>query len=270
MMQLLPIQNKLYRRFVASSVFIGLITALVFSASVQAQEFECSTEDDRRFIRLELPGQEHLCEVSVTHLNEVREVKWYANHETLFCSAKIYELRDKYESQWGYQCSEWLDTSGIDELSERHRTILDGELKTLIKAGQNATPQFRVTGVKAVASNPLNLAPGALAVQYFMQEITATGDETPRDMTRVIFDDGAKWRAIAQLDSLSEYVGHEYSGEIASALVHGISDGGMLHVNTTLASPVNAHGQACQGVQLLLVSENAVALRSPHRVTCID
>ncbi len=232
-----------------------------------AQEFECSVPGDKRYIRLELPGQEHLCEVSVTRGDQTRRVMWYANHETLFCSAKIYELRAKYENQWGFVCTEWLDTGGIDRLSERHRAILDEELKSRIQAGLNANPRYRITGVKAVASNPLNLAEGTLAFQYFLLE---EGADSPRDTTHIIFDDGNQWRSIAQLKSLSDYIeSSETKAAITSALVSDITDAGVLSVNTILENPISAENSApCQGNQRLLISESDVAPRSPHRILC--
>ena len=237
-------------------------------SSATAQEFECSIPGDKRFIRLELPGQNHLCEVTVTHGEDDRRVMWYANNETLFCSAKIHELHQKYEEQWNFNCSQWLDTGGIDKLSERHRAILDTELKNRIQAGKNANPKFTITGVKAVASNPLNLEPGNLALQYFMVE---EGSSVTKDITHVIYDDGSDWRSVATLNTLSSYiVAEEASDEnIISALVHEISDTGVLQVNTTLQDP-SAQGANCQGNQTLLVSEQDIEPHSPHRVICTN
>jgi len=245
---------------------LAMMLMLAPLSPANAQEFECSVPGDKRFIRLELPGQEHLCEVSVTHAEGDRRVMWYANNETLFCSAKIYELRQKYEDQWNFTCGEWLDTGGIDKLSERHRSILDSELKSRIETGKNSQPTFRVTGVKAVASNPLNLAPGNLALQYFMVE---EGSTVTKDITHVIYDDGNDWRSVATLNTLSDYIvsEEETTQGITSALVHEISDAGVLHVNTTLDSPV-AEGASCQGNQTLLISEQEIEPSSPHRVVC--
>ncbi len=246
-------------------LLLGIAVLLMPYSQASAQEFECSVPGDKRFIRLELPGQEHLCEVTVTHGENDRRVKWYANNETLFCSAKIYELRQKYEDQWSFTCSEWLDTGGIDQLSERHRSILDNELKNRIAEGKAANPKFKITGVKAVASNPLNLAAGNLALQYFMVE---EGSSDIKDTTHIIYDDGNEWRSIATLNTLSNYiVPEESTTAITSALVHDISDSGVLHVNTTTNAPSD-DGVSCQGNQTLLVSEQDVAPRSPHRVIC--
>ena len=107
----------------------------VVTGAAHAQEFECSVPGDKRYIRLELPGQVHLCEVTVTKSSDgSRRVTWYANHETMFCSAKIYELRGKYENQWGFSCTEWLDTGGNDQLSERPRALPDAGFKARIPA----------------------------------------------------------------------------------------------------------------------------------------
>ena len=261
--------NQIVARFNAVTALSLLIVLLATPLSALAQEFECSLPGDKRRLQLELPGQDHLCEVSVTDNNELRRVMWYANNESLFCSAKIYELRDKYESEWGFECTGWLDTDGIDKLSERHRRILDDELKQRIRQGQEADPPHRVTGVKAVASNPLNLATGTLALQYFFIDEGAT---SPRDITHVIYDDGKQWQSIAQLESLRSYIDSaetEVDTFITSALVHDITEAGVLSVNTTLEDVNNSNsGTACQGSQLLLVSETDIAPRSPHRVLC--
>lgn len=249
----------------AFALIANLAAILLSSSSANAQEFECSVPGDKRFIRLELPGQDHLCEVTVTHGDDDRRVMWYANNETLFCSAKIYELHDKYQKEWDFTCSEWLDTGGIDKLSERHRSILDSELKSRIEEGINANPSFRITGVIAVASNPLNLEPGNLALQYFLVE---EGSSTIKDTTDIIYDDGNDWRSVATLDSLSEYIVTEESNtDITSALVYEISDNGVLHVNTTSNAP-SGNGVSCQGNQTLLVSEQDIEPSSPHRVVC--
>lgn len=255
-------KKRIFQLFFSAS-FASL---LLMSPPAVAQEFECSLPGDKRFIRLELPGQKHLCEVTVTHGETDRRVKWYANNETLFCSAKIHELHQKYQNQWKFNCSEWLDTGGIDTLSERHRSILDDELKKRISAGKKAEPNFKITGVKAVASNPLNLAPGNLALQFFMVE---EGSTVTKDITHVIYDDGNDWRSVATLNSLSDYIVTEEEADekIISALVHEISDSGVLHVNTTLNVP-SAQGESCQGNQTLLVSEQDIEPRSPHRVIC--
>lgn len=243
-----------------------LATLLLPLTNANAQEFECSVPGDKRFIRLEMPGQEHLCEVTVTRGEDDRRVMWYANNETLFCSAKIYELRQKYEEQWNFSCGEWLDTGGIDKLSERHRSILDSELKNRIEAGKNSEPRFRITGVKAVASNPLNLEPSNLALQYFMVE---EGTQITKDTTHVIYDDGSDWRSVATLNTLSNYIvtEEEANEDITSALVHEISDAGVLHVNTTLVAPADK-SVSCQGNQALLISEQEIEPNSPHRVVC--
>ena len=251
-----------------ATLWTGAVFAALSAANAaNAQEFECSVPGDKRFIRLELPGQEHLCEVSVTYQDQTRRVMWYANNETMFCSAKIYELRGKYEEEWGFGCTQWLDTDGIDKLSERHRAILDQELKILINAGLSAEPPYRVSGVKAVASNPLNLAEGTLALQYF---IVDQGENQPRDITHVLYDDGTEWESVAQLDSLSNYIDSATDDEaVTSALVSEITDAGVLSVNTTVNDPQTEDAAAfCQGRQTLLVQDGAAAPSSPHQVLC--
>jgi len=64
-------------------------TALLAAAPASATEFECSSDQETRLIRVDYPGFEHLCEVSVTKEDESREVKWYADSDSSFCSVKI-------------------------------------------------------------------------------------------------------------------------------------------------------------------------------------
>ncbi len=258
---------SLSRKTTAALACLLVTISGVVTGAAYAQEFECSVPGDKRYIRLELPGQVHLCEVTVTKSSDgSRRVTWYANHETMFCSAKIYELRGKYENQWGFSCTEWLDTGGIDKLSERHRAILDADLKARIQAGKQASPPYRISGVKAVASNPLNLAEGTLALQYFMLD---EGESVARDTTHVIFDDGSEWTSIAELDALSEYIdpSSEQDAAVTSALVYDITEAGVLSVNTILEPTANPES-VCQGNQSLLVSETDVSAHSPHRVLC--
>ena len=103
-------------RSVASSTCL-VIPLILFTTPVLATEYECRSGGDIRQIRVDYPGVKHLCEVSVNSGRSSREVKWYADVESTFCSEKIVELIGKYENQWGYTCEEWPDHDGIDELS---------------------------------------------------------------------------------------------------------------------------------------------------------
>lgn len=123
------------------SALILLASTFIYQSSAQALEFQCEAAEDVRFLKVNIPGQEHLCEVSVTHeRNNLREVQWHARNDTLFCSAKAYELRDNYENLWGYNCTAWPDRDGIDPLSPRQRLILDQRLKAPIAEGKNSAP----------------------------------------------------------------------------------------------------------------------------------
>jgi hypothetical protein len=96
-----------------------------------------------------------------------RVVKWYASNDTLFCSARGYELRGKYENQWGYTCATLPNRDGIDLLSPTQRLILDQRLKALQEQGAGSVPELTITGVRAVASTPLDKTPSKIALQYW-------------------------------------------------------------------------------------------------------
>jgi len=90
--------TKLYVKkvFVRCALFIA---SIIFTQPLFALEFECTSGGDKRFIRMELPGIDHLCEVSVTYTNAERKVMWYANHDSAFCSEKTDELRNSSNQQ---------------------------------------------------------------------------------------------------------------------------------------------------------------------------
>lgn len=228
-----------------------------FSTPVMALEFECEIPNDTRYLKVEIPGEEHLCEVSVTYAQSgVREVKWYAQNDTLFCSARAYELRKKYEQAWNYTCTTWPDRDGIDKLSQSQRQILDQRLKSLMSVGQESTPAYRITGVKAVASTPLDNESGKLALQFF----TDLGD-----FTEIVDDDSSAWTVLTTIDDMAAQVLSDVP--VSSALVHSINDAGTLEVHTRLT---DADSSECFGTQILtpVGSSGVVKARTPHRFIC--
>lgn len=249
---------------------LPLIHAVVFSclmlsaSTATALEFFCEVTGDERFIRVELPGQIHLCEVTVTNRVNERRVMWYANNDSLFCSAKAYELRDKYIDQWGFECSNWPDTDGIDDLSARQRNILDQQLKALISEGRNSVEPFTVVGVKAAASSLVNNTAGAIAFQFFLSDNT---NDALTDRTYVILDDTEQWRVLTQLDKLATLVDKSADYQVSTAIVASISEAGAIEIATSVKPTKNKAN--CQGSQVLLMLQNGdVKTRTPHRYVC--
>lgn len=233
----------------------GLI--LTLSPTVSALEFQCEIPNDTRYLRVEIPGREHLCEVSVTYLQSgSRQVLWYARNDTLFCSARAYELREKYENLWNYTCSAWPDRDGIDKLSQSQRRILDQRLKSMIEKGNQSTPAFKVTAVKAVASTPLDNEAGKIALQFF------TGGT---DVTEIIDDQSDTWSLTTSITDMANQVVSDLP--ITTALVNAISAEGTLEVHTRLVDEQNSE---CFGTQDLspIGDQGAVQVRTPHRFTC--
>jgi len=235
---------------------LALTIVLLYSTNASALEFNCKVVGDERFLRVEIPGQQHLCEVSVTNLSGERRVMWYANQDTQFCTSKAYELRDKYISQWQFVCETWPDLDGIDLLSRRHRVILDTELKRMIEEGKASNPPFTIESVRATASDDTNGAASTLALQYFL----STGD-----VTQVIVDDGQAWTVTANINELAQQVKSDV--KITAALVESISDTGALQIMTVVDN--NTANNNCFGSQVL-IAENAgqLAARTPHRYVC--
>ena len=241
--------NRYYWPFLAA-------LAWFYSANTTALEFNCKVPGDERFLRLEIPGQEHLCEVTVTRQTGERQVKWYANHDTKFCTTKAYELSEKYVNEWNFNCEKWPDLDGIDALSDRHRTILDAELKRMIETGKASEPAFTVESVRATANAASDTSPSSLALQYFL----STGDTT-----QFIVDDGQVWEVMVKIDELALQV--ESDVKITAALVEAITDSGDLQIITVVEN--DSTNDNCFGSQVLAAkTRSELVARTPHRYTC--
>jgi len=248
--------------------FASLLLASASSAFnlAQALEYECTNENDQRFISLDMPGEEHLCEVSVTIKEGERDVKWYANSESAFCTEKTEELKGKYENLWGFNCTQWPDTDGIDALSKRHRVILDAELKKQIALGQKSKPSFVVKAVKASASKDNSDKLSLLALQFF----SSTGDTLVEDVTHIIHDNGVSWFTHSRVKKLASYIPYipgdtEY--KVNSALISAIDNDGTIEVSTMVSDSNNQ--QNCYGAQTFLSNvDGSLIPRAPHRFVC--
>lgn len=260
------------------------LLGLLATTSASAIEFACEQAGDQRYLRVNMPGDEHLCEVGVTYPGGSHRVMWYADNDTLYCSAKLYELRDKYIEELGFACSGADDRDGVDSLSARHRYILDTQLKSLILRGRSDNPAFEVTGLKAVASNRLDDQPGALALQFFLATVDNEGSSSAisdaagnqladadsvdaatnntgealdemafgqggvlpadRDRTQVIIDEGNSWRVLSTVEDLASQVDTVDGLDVHSALIESVNDTGALQINTLLGSDDDVDGPA--------------------------
>ncbi len=258
--------------FAHTIVFLGLYT---FAQPLFALEFECEVGADKRFIRMEIPGVEHLCEVSVTYANKERKVMWYADNGSNFCSEKTEELRSKYETQWNFLCKQWPDHDGVDMLNPRQRSILDSELKALMSQGQNAPTPFLVQGLK-VAASPTNQTDNdseLLVVQFFLH-VPATG--VASDVTYVIRDKGVSWHTLTKIETLAQHIDTDEGYVVDSALISGVTSNGALKVITALnaidssnVTAISAGNSDCYGNQVLAPTDNGnLVARTPHRYYC--
>ena len=221
----------------------GLSLLLLLSPKAIALEFQCEFPGDTRFLRLEIPGEKNLCEVSVSYeKNGERKVQWYADKDTLFCSLKIHELKEKYENNWKFVCEQWPDLDGIDSLSKANRKILDTQLKAIIEKGKTATPTFTVERVKAVASNSVDKQPSSLALQFFLSN---------GDTTQIINGDGKTWKLLTTIDNIASLISSDLS--VNTALVSAISDSGTLEVQTSITTESE---QNCYGQQAFKIASN--------------
>ena len=238
--------------------------AALLSPLAAALEFECSLPGDTRFLRVDIPGESRLCEVSVTGENGEgeRRVPWYADNETLFCSAKAYELRDKYVEQWGFECRRWPDGDGVDLLSGRQRAILDAQLKSLLAEADDAPPP---SGVRAVASTPFDGDAGMLALQFL--------EPDGGDRIRLIADSVDDWQVIVSVRDLPRRVDPVPGLRVHGAFIESISPSGALEVLTLLEPAAGSADEAaasapCEGRQTLRAAGDDLVPSSPHRHFC--
>lgn len=242
------------------AALVLLALAPLVPCAAAALEFECSLPGDTRYLRVDLPGEEHLCEVSVIGGagGPERRVLWYADNETLFCSAKAYELRDKYVDTWSFDCVREPDRDGIDQLSERHRAILDTQLKSLLARAADDEPGVEASGARAVASSPLPGRSSLLALQFFL----ADGG----DLVRVVSEEEGRWRTFAELRDLAASVPSPDGLGVEAAFVDAIDGGGALDVVTLLSRD---DGSFCEGRIALQASDDGTLVPiTPHRNDC--
>ncbi len=257
---------------------LALTMAFMTGAPAIAEDFECQSNADWRYIRLEIPGREHLCEVTVTKKDNNREVKWYANQNTIFCSEKLIELKNKHTNEWGYNCVSQPDQTGIDSLTRRQRAVLDAELKQLIELGKTASEPFVIGGLNAVANPPADEKSSMMVFQYFVADIL-TGNQ--KDITQVIEDNGLSWRTVFRIDNLANFVDVQEGYRVNGALVSAISDVGTLDIITDIDTSnsskqqvlingdvTNQDAQCFGSLKLEPQTDGGLKPSTPHKLTC--
>jgi len=217
-------QQKSYRKLTKNRLFSGYIVAgvqyllirqlqklslavfatpiiFLLSAQLLAGEYECHSGQQTRLIRIDYPGYEHLCEVSVTRLGQQREVKWYADSDSTFCSNKIIELVGKHQNEWGFSCERQPDHDGINELNLR-RALL--EPSTTTKNNSVAD----LLAIQLFMARLASVEPQASTANGSGSTLS-NGQNGPQDNTatlanRVILyaDDGENYNTLATLDIL--------------------------------------------------------------------
>lgn len=306
-----PSKNRLFLRHVAAVAQYLLIrqlrklsltvfaTPVIFllSAELFASEYECHSGQQTRHIRIDYPGYDHLCEVSVTRPGQPREVKWYANSDSTFCSKKIIELVGKHQNQWGFSCEQQPDHGGINKLNLRQRKFLDNLVRQNRTIDNNDT-EFILLGTRALiepstTTNNSSVA-DLLAIQLFMARLgstepqasaaTGTGatisnnqndtqDNTTTLANRVILyaDDGEKYDTLATLDNLNNVIEIEEQGYyLDSVLIDTLHPNGDLDVSTLIAAPDDDPNAlpSCYGTQRFQRTAAGLLAVAQHQFTC--
>ncbi len=246
-------------------MLLVLLAPLAHIAQVQAADFRCIVPGDERHLRLDIPGQEHLCEVSVTHESGERKVLWYANNDTLFCSAKADELVNKYVSQWGFDCDAWPVDDDLLSLNEAQRRRLDEDLRK-----RHAASDSRPAAVRVVTGPPDAEGKSLIAVQWIYEESTADSLSVFRDDNAATQREVAQWQTLAEINDLTSVIG-DVDTTVQRALIDQIDTTGALTVETIVQNPGESAEDtpACRGEQHFSVDDNGgLAPLTPHRYSC--
>jgi len=255
--------RALRSRTARSGLLLALAGALlvVIVPGTARATLECELPNDRRQLRIELPGDDHLCEVSVTYQSGERRVLWYADNDSLFCSEKLDQLEKKYTEDWGFTCGLWPSSDGIDVLPPKHRRALDRELLARLRSG-SAPDDVRVASISLGQEGML------IAVQWLNDR--ADGLTVYRDTTTE--PAAASWQSLADIDDLTASLPDEaYLDDpdlaIERALLTGIDESGTLAI-TTIVDGAD-RGSVCRGRQrLALDPQGELIARTPHRHVC--
>lgn len=290
-----PIIKPLTAKAPAFSLALVAI-ALMAAQPVLATEYECRSSQETRHIRVDYPGFDHLCEVSVTKEDESRDVKWYADSDSSFCSDKIVELVKKHEDLWGFSCEEWPDYDGIDDLSPRQRKFLDDLVKSTRTTNRDDN-QYTLLGTRALvgplSNEDAEKSADLLAVQLFMGRVpsastTSQGDTTvdqaaspalaaalvaPAMSNRILLirDDGQNYNTLATQDNLNELIEINKAGySLDSAMIDQIYPNGEVEVTTLVSAPGDDISSlpSCYGRQRFKSADDGLLAINEHQFFC--
>jgi len=273
----------------------AVTTAFVAAAPALATEYECRSNQETRLIRVDYPGFDHLCEVSVTKEDQSREVKWYADSDSSFCSVKIIDLVEKHQDLWGFSCEEWPDYDGIDELSVRQRKFLDDLVKSS-RTTNSDNAQYTLLGTRAlvspIANDDAEKSADLLAVQLFMGRVPSgntnpdqtTGDDAaspelaaafvaPAMANRILLieDNGQSYNTLATQDNLNELIEVDRAGySLDSAMIDQIYPNGEVEVTTLVSAPGDDSSAlpSCYGSLRFTSADEGLLAISEHEFVC--
>lgn len=233
----------------------------------QATELECRANGDVRYVRLEYPGQEHLCEVSTTNQNQERRVSWYANNDSTFCSVKFAELTRKYTDKWGFSCKPWPSRTNIDELSTAARQLLDRFVKQQRTLANEQDPPELLRAVRAFSLK--DSAGPTLVAQMFLMN----GDNDSEDRSWHLSTDPAgqtvKAHSLPRLISLIKPA--PVDAKLNSAILEKVSPDNQIVINTTLYTAMTPREAPpdCYGQQSFSFSDDGTLVAAgEHAYQC--
>ncbi len=243
-----------------------VVAAGLASGAAQAADYTCEVPGDKRHLRLDIPGQQHLCEVSVTPAGGERRVLWYADNSTLFCSDKTVELVQKYTEQWGFECSAWPTDDDLSELNNAQREQLDTLLRERRRRPDGGPDSLRV------AVGPVHFDGSRLiAVQWL-------GKSGERDALNVVIDssgdqstDARPWQTVAYIENLISAI-DQSEATVQRAIIQDIDRSGAVRLSTVVESASGASdAPPCRGQQLFAIDpRQGLTAVTPHRYSCAE
>lgn len=253
--------NRLKRscRLACTATLIVGVSALATHA--RGADYTCAVSGDERHLRLDIPGEQHLCEVSVTNGESERRVLWYADNDTMFCTDRTEELVAKYTDQWGFTCSLWPADDDMASLDRSQRRRLDRFLQERRSRPDGGPDAIRVAQGTAQVDGS-----SVIAVQWLESDARS-------DSLSVFLDSGqgatvADWESIAFIENLSDVISPGVA--ITRSLLKRIDDSGAIVLSTVLDSsstPVEA--PPCRGEQRFFVSDQgSLNALTPHIYSC--
>lgn len=235
------------------------VALALISLPSPAADFTCTITGEVRHLQLDIPGDNHLCEVNVTPENGERRAVWYADNSTQFCSDKLVELVGKYENEWGFSCAAWPGDDQLAELDANERQRIDA-----ILIERRSRPDGGPTSMRTIAGPTQANGQRLVAVQWF-------GQQASDDALSLFLDgvDRSAWSTLAYVENLPSIIRID-DGSVQRAFIDRIDGNGIVTLNTVIAPPEGATAeQRCRGEQLFSISaEGELDALTPHRYSC--